>query len=142
MTVDYADNNTIDNMNYTPKENNVTKVTMVDNVSYVGLNNEDSVITPKSSDKIHTIKEKTKKKSKVPVISMWAKPSVRSKYSYTWHHFTFIDYCPHCRHYYSLLKNPKRVPEREYTCRYCGADYCAVTGKEKYSWSHVYLRRA
>ena len=77
-----------------------------------------------------------------PTISMWAKPSVRSSYSYRWYKKTFIDYCPHCHYYGVLLKNPKGVPEREYTCRHCGADYCAVTGKEKYSWSHYYLRRA
>ena len=76
-----------------------------------------------------------------PTISMWAKPSVRSGYAYRWYKKTFIDYCPHCHHYNVLLKNPKGVPEREYTCKRCGADYCAVTGKEKYSWSNYYLRR-
>ena len=81
-------------------------------------------------------------KPKYPLISMWAKPSVRSSYAYRWYYKTFIDYCPHCHHYGVLLKNPKGVPEKEYTCRRCGADYCAVTGKEKYSWSHYYLRRA
>ena len=76
-----------------------------------------------------------------PTISMWAKPSVRSGYAYRWYYKTFIDYCPHCHYYGVLLKNPKGVPEREYTCRRCGADYCAVTGKEKYSYSRYYLRR-
>ena len=92
-----------------------------------------------SKDKIHTVK--TKKKP-LPTISMWAKPSIRSGYSYTWYKFTWIDYCPNCHHYNCLLKNPKGVAEREYTCRYCDSDFCAVTGKEKYDWSHVYLRRA
>ena len=81
-------------------------------------------------------------KTKLPIISMWAKPSVRSGYAYRLYKKTFIDYCPHCHHYNVLLKNPKGVPEREYTCKRCGADYCAVTGKEKYSWSRYYLRRA
>ena len=62
--------------------------------------------------------------------------------AYRWYRKTFIDYCPHCHHYNVLLKNPKGVPEREYTCKRCGADYCAVTGKEKYSYSRYYLRRA
>ena len=96
-------------------------------------------IVMSSNDKTYTVK--TKKKS-LPTISMWAKPSVRSGYSYTWYKFTFVDYCPNCGHYHALLKNPKGVAEREYTCKYCDSDFCAVTGKEKYDWSHVYLRRA
>lgn len=91
----------------------------------------------------HTKVNKTKKhKKKLPTISMWAKPSVRCGYPYRWYYCTFVDYCPNCKHYNALLKNPKMVPEREYTCRYCDSDFCGVTGKEKYSWSHVYLRRA
>ena len=81
-------------------------------------------------------------KPKLPIISMWAKPSVRSKYAYKWYKKTFINYCPNCGHYNCLLKNPKMVPEREYTCAICDSDFCAVTGKEKYSWAHVYLRKA
>ena len=96
-------------------------------------------IVMSNDDKLHTVK--TKKKP-LPTISMWAKPSIRSGYSYTWYKFTWIDYCPNCHHYNCLLKNPKGVAEREYTCRYCDSDFCAVTGKEKYDWSNVYLRRA
>ena len=107
-----------------------------DNSSIVELNDSASVIVGNHNEVVHTVKQK------YPTISMWAKPSVRSGYAYRWYYKTFIDYCPHCKHYNVLLKNPKGVPEREYTCRRCGADYCAVTGKEKYSWSHYYLRRA
>ena len=32
--------------------------------------------------------------------------------------------------------------EQELTCEKCGADYCGVVGKEKYSWSNYYLIRA
>jgi len=77
-----------------------------------------------------------------PTISMWAKPSVKCGYPYKWYYRTFIDYCPNCGHYNCLLKNPKGVPENEYTCAICDSDFDGVVGKEKYSWSNVYLRRA
>ena len=132
--VDYAadDNDTISNIN--ESEIKVYNCTLKPTGNYVDttvLNKTHTTV--KGFDKIHKV---------YPEISMWAKPSVRSSYSYRWYYKTFIDYCPHCHHYKVLLKNPKGVPEREYTCRRCGADYCAVTGKEKYSWSRYYLRRA
>ena len=133
--VDYAavDNETI-TANST--EMNTSNCTLIGGVHYDNkiLNNK-SVGVAKLHKVIHI-------KPKVPLISMWAKPSVRSGYAYKWYKKTFVDYCPHCHHYNVLLKNPKGVPEREYTCKRCGADYCAVTGKEKYSWSRYYLRRA
>ena len=118
--------------------NNATEpnVTVNDSTEVLGIN--ESVIIASNNDKLYTDKE-VKEKKKTPTISMWAKPSVYSGYSYTWHKFTFVNYCPNCKHYNCLLKNPKGVPEREYTCGVCDSDYCAVTGKEKYSWSHVYL---
>ena len=130
MTIDYADENiiTANNTTVTIPEGTI----VVNNSSAIILNKEAGIIVAKSSDKIY---------NKYPIVSMWAKPSVRSRYSYTWYRFKFIDYCPNCHHYHCLLKNPKCVPEREYTCKYCDSDYCAVTGKEKYSWSHVYLRK-
>ena len=96
-------------------------------------------IVMSSKDKVHTVK--TKKKP-LPTISMWAKPSVRCGYQYKWYYRTFIDYCPNCHHYNCLLKNPKGVPENEYTCAICDSDFDGVVGKEKYSWSNVYLRGA
>ena len=130
--MDYAadDNETI-TANQT--EMNITNCTLVNGVYYDNTILNKTHNTVKGFSKVHYI---------YPEISMWAKPSVRSKYAYRWYKKTFIDYCPHCHHYKVLLKNPKGVPEREYTCRRCGADYCAVTGKEKYSWSRYYLRRA
>ena len=38
-----------------------------------------------------------------PTITMWAKPSVRSKYAYRWYKKSFVDYCPNCHHYNVLL---------------------------------------
>lgn len=76
-----------------------------------------------------------------PLIGMYAKPSCGCNHKYTWHYRTFINYCPNCHHYGTLRKNPKGVPEREYTCSRCSSDFCAVCGKEKYSWSNVYLKK-
>ena len=132
VSVDYAD----DNITVTANQSqvNVSNCTEIDGVHY-----DTKVVNGTGIAKVHRI---VTEKHKYPLISMWAKPSVRSNYAYRWYRKTFIDYCPHCHHYNVLLKNPKGVPEREYTCRRCGADYCAVTGKEKFSWSHYYLRRA
>ena len=127
--VDYAD----EPITATAEPMNTTNCTVVDGVHY-----DNRIINGTGVAKVHKI---VTEKPKYPLISMWAKPSVRSSYAYRWYKKTFIDYCPHCHHYNVLLKNPKGVPEREYTCRRCGADYCAVTGKEKYSWSNYYLRR-
>ena len=127
-TVDYADENITANATVL----NDTNCTLVNGTHY-------SLCDDSGIAKVHKV---VVEKPKYPLISMWAKPSVRSNYAYKWYYKTFIDYCPHCHHYNVLLKNPKGVPEREYTCRRCGADYCVVTGKEKYSYSRYYLRRA
>ena len=128
--VDYADEITV---NQTIENN--TNCTLVKGIHY------DQKIVNNTTVGVAKLHKVVTEKPKLPIISMWAKPSVRSGYAYRWYKKTFIDYCPHCHHYGVLLKNPKGVPEREYTCRRCGADYCAVTGKEKYSWSHYYLRK-
>lgn len=136
MAVDYADG-TICNLNKsTLKENAPEGAILVNNSTPVAVNKTATIIVGKNNDVIHTIKPK------YPIISMWAKPSVRSGYAYKWYYRSWINYCPNCHHYNTLLKNPKGVPEREYTCKRCDSDFCAVTGKEKYSWSHKYLRRA
>ena len=132
VSIDYAD----DTITSEPIEPNVTNCTLINGVHY------DNRIVDNKTVGVAKFHKVVVEKTKLPIISMWAKPSVRSKYAYRWYKKTFIDYCPHCHRYNVLLKNPKGVPEREYTCRRCGADYCAVTGKEKYSWSHYYLRRA
>ncbi len=136
VAVDYADG-TISNLNESSLAKNVPNgAILVNNSGIVAVNESASVIVVKHNDVIHTIKPK------YPTISMWAKPSVRSSYAYKWYYRTWINYCPNCHKYNSLLKNPKGVAEREYTCKYCDSDFCGVTGKEKYSWSHKYLRKA
>ncbi|WP_409199467.1 transglutaminase domain-containing protein [Methanobrevibacter sp. DSM 116169] len=59
-------------------------------------------------------------------------PSVAdSGYQYIYYTSTWLNYCPHCNYYGSLLVNPKNTPEGELTCGYCDADYCGVSGLEK-----------
>ena len=132
VSVDYADPIITTENN---SQMNTSNCTLIDGVHY------DDMIVNRSNKHIENYNVVVMKPT-YPTVSMWAKPSVRSGYAYRWYKKTFIDYCPHCHYYGVLLKNPKGVPEREYTCRHCGADYCAVTGKEKFSWSHYYLRRA
>lgn len=128
----YAEEENITNLNETNKVN-TSNVELVNGTYYYLPNNKSSTIVIKTSDKLHDDR---------PLISMYAKPSCGCRYTYKcWYNYTFVDYCPHCHHYKCLLKNPKGVYEREYTCGACGADYCAVCGKEKYSWSHYYLTR-
>ena len=139
INFDFADNNTV--------SNNATKVKLVNYTKYNGTyyvdSYNDSVIVPKKTDKLYTVKSNAKNvKKKLPTISMWAKPSVRCGYPYKWYYRTFINYCPNCHHYNCLLKNPKIVPENEYTCGVCDSDFDGVVGKEKYSWSNVYLIKA
>ena len=131
VSVDYADEPITVNQTI---ENN-TNCTLVKGIHY------DQKIVNNTTVGVAKLHKVVTEKPKLPIISMWAKPSVRSKYAYRWYKKTFIDYCPHCHHYNVLLKNPKGVPEREYTCKKCGADYDAVVGKEKYSWSYYYLRK-
>ena len=134
VAVDSADESIVINES-TLAENVPKGAIIVNNSSVVAVNRSASVIVAKHSDVIHTIKPK------YPTIGMWAKPSCGCRYSYKWHYKTFINYCPHCKKYGVLRKNPKGVYEKEYTCAVDDCDYCAVCGKEKYSWSRVYLRK-
>ena len=43
----------------------------------------------------------------------------------------WLNYCPQCGYYGTLLINPKGTAEGELTCAYCDCDYCGVSGKEK-----------
>ena len=132
VSVDYAANDTI---TANVSEMNTANCTVIDGVHY-----DNRIISEdKGVAKLHKV---VTVKPKLPLISMWAKPSVRCGYPYKWYYRTFVDYCPNCKHYNALLKNPKGVPENEYTCRFCDSDFDGVVGKEKYSWSKVYLRRA
>ena len=138
ITVDYADDN------ITVTNENISTCDVNDTSKVVGVDESNSSFVVKSSDKIYTIKEKTKKVSKLPVITIVAKPSCGCRHSYTWHKRSFVDYCPHCHHYNALYNKHKYQAryEQELTCKFCDSDFCGVCGKTKYSWSRVYLRGA
>ena len=132
--VDYADEPITTNST----EMNTSNCTLIGGVHY------DNKIVENKSVGVAKLHKVIVKKPKYPIVSMWARPSVRCNLPYKWFHRSFIDYCPHC-HRYGVLYNAHKWQarhEQEWTCRRCGADYDAVIGKEKYSWSHYYLRRA
>ena len=136
MTVDYADTDiTVSNMNES-KTIELTNTTVLNDTHYI-LENDSGVAKVQNDGKVII------SKPKYPTITITARPSVKSGYAYRWYTTTWINYCPHC-HRYGVLYNAHKYQarhEQELTCHRCGADYCAVTGKEKYSWSHYYLRR-
>lgn len=128
--VDYADEITVN------QTMNDTNCTLVNDTHY-----SHEIIHENGVARIHKV---VIEKPKYPIVSMWARPSVRCSLPYKWYYRSFIDYCPHCKRY-GVLYNAHKYQarhEQEWTCRRCGADYDAVIGKEKYSWSHYYLRRA
>ena len=133
VSVDYAANDTI---TVEQEQMNTSNCTLIGGVHYDNkiIHNTTGVA------KLHKV---IVEKPKLPIVSMWARPSVRCNLPYKWFHRSFIDYCPHCRKYGVLYNAHKWQArhEQEWTCRRCGADYDAVIGKEKYSWSHYYLRR-
>ena len=130
--VDYADEDITVNQTI----NNDTNCTLVNDTHY-----SHEIIHENGVARIHKV---VVEKPKYPIVSMWARPSVRCSLPYKWYYRSFIDYCPHCKRYGVLYNAHKWQArhEQEWTCRRCGADYDAVIGKEKYSWSHYYLRRA
>lgn len=131
VTVDYAANDTITATSNQTLDQDINSSVIVLNGSYYS---EEKV----GVAKLHKV---VTEKPKLPIISMYAKPSCGCNHWYTWHYREFINYCPNCGHYGTLRRNPKGVPEREYTCHRCSSDFCGVCGKEKYSWSRVHLRR-
>lgn len=135
ITVDYADNVTITNMNDSA-EPNLTESELLNDTHYV-LPQGSGIAKLKNEGKLYT------DKSEIPTISIWAKPSCNCRYKYKWYKKTFVNYCPYCKRY-GVLTNLHKYParfEQEISCRRCKADFCGVCGKEKYSWSHHYLQK-
>ena len=138
IAVDYADVITAKDVQVkAPKD-----AIVVNNDSIVAVNKSASVIIPKTSDKIHTIKPK------YPTITMVGKPScsrcARNHIPYKWFTRSYVNYCPNC-HRYGTLGNKHKYGsryEQEITCFHCDSDFCVYDGHEKYSWSNKYLRRA
>ena len=135
VSVDYAANDTI---TAEQEEQNTTNCTLLGGVHY------DNKIVENKTVGVAKLHKVIVEKPKLPIVSMWARPSVRCSLPYKWFHRSFIDYCPHCKRYGVLYNAHKWQArhEQEWTCRRCGADYDAVIGKEKYSWSHYYLTKA
>ena len=69
----------------------------------------------------------------ISTITVTAKPSADTNLSYKNYTKTWYNYCPLSGEFDTLKVNPKGTFEVELTCSYCGADYCAVTGKDKHS---------
>lgn len=136
ITIDFADEPIIVTENQS--EMNITNATLIDGVHYdnkiVNGNNGVAKVT-----NVVTVK------SKVPLITITARPSCScgKSYSYKWRTRTFINYCPHCNRYNALV-NKHKYParhEQELTCKYDDCDYCGNCGKEKYGWSNYRLKK-
>jgi hypothetical protein len=65
-------------------------------------------------------------------ITVTSKPSAKNNLAYKDYTVTWKNHCPLCGHDNTLIFNPKGTYEGELTCSKCGADYCSVTGKDKY----------
>lgn len=144
VSVDYADDSPINNINNSTYNINTSRINVANNTGVLEADDTGVSFTGKNSDKIHTIKKKAKQKSKIPIVTITSKPSCGCNYGYYYHTKSYIDYCPHCNNY-NVLRNVHKWQaryEQELTCTCCGADYCGCCGKEKYSYSRVYLRSA
>lgn len=136
MAIDYADEDISVTVNQS--QVNVSNCTEIDGVHY-----DKKVVNGTGIAKVHKI---VHIKPEYPTITMTGKPSCScgQKYSYRWYTRTYVNYCPYC-HRYGTLYNAHKFQarfEKEITCKKCGSDWCIVCGKEKYSWSKRYLRRA
>lgn len=138
MAIDYADEDISVTVNQS--QVNVSNCTEIDGVHY------DNKIVKSNSTGIAKVHKIVHIKPHYPVITMTGKPSCScgKRYSYRWYTRTYVNYCPYC-HRYGTLYNAHKFQarfEKEITCKKCGSDWCIVCGKEKYSWSKRYLRRA
>ena len=138
ITVDYADDPVITTVNQS--QANVSNCTVVNGVHY------DNMIVKNKTVGVAKVQKVVIIKPKYPIITMTGKPSCScGRYSsYTWRTRSYVNYCPYC-HRYGTLYNAHKYQarfEKEITCRRCSADFCINCGKEKYSWSKKYLRRA
>jgi len=129
--VDSAENITITNTNNT----NSSGIMTMNDSSVVNLNETNSVIQPKPTDKQYC---------EYSTITITAKPSCSCRYPYKWYTTSFVNYCPICHRYDTLTNKHKYQAryEQEITCKNCDSDFCGKCGKNKYSWSNVYLRKS
>ena len=110
--------------------------------SYSNMNNWKFKATFKGDKKY-----KTSSKTGVilkPTVSITCRPSCgRCSKAYTWRTKTYVNYCPNCHRYNTLLNKHKRGAkyEQELTCEACDSDFCGNCGKEKMGYSSKYLRK-
>ena len=128
----------ITNINSSNNLQSISKDVIIINDTYVL---DENAGIAKTDGKIYT------DKSVKPTITMTGKPSctrcARNHCSYTWRTKTYVNYCPNCKHWNCLGNKHKRgsVHEKEISCFRCDSDFCVNCGKEKYSWSKVYLSK-
>ena len=105
-----------------------------------------SVIVASNNDEIHT-EPKAEPVKKVPTITFTGKPSCNrcsaNHIPYNYYTRSYVNYCPKCHRWNALCNKHKWQSrfEQEISCRFCDADFDIYCGKEKYSWSNVYLRK-
>ena len=68
-----------------------------------------------------------------PELTVNMMPSSRHSSGYEYQNYTatWLNYCPNCDYYGTLVAGIKSSPEGEITCLHCDCDYCGVTGYEK-----------
>lgn len=134
ITVDYAANDTITvNDNQTLERNINSSVIVLNDTYYAG-----------ETDGVAKLQSVVTERPRLPLITIVSKPSCGCRNGYYWHKRTFVNYCPYC-HRDGVLTNLHKWParhEQEISCSKCRSDWCGVCGKEKYSWSRRYLRKA
>lgn len=109
--------------------------------SEITNNNQKSNKDSNSSN--NSIKSSNYYKSLKNTITITSLPSASGTgLPYVWTTNTWKNYCPLCGKYGGLLINPKGVYEKEITCKYCDADYCGSSGKDKAYGSRATLIRA
>lgn len=146
ISVDYATNNdTISNINQSEMDIancSDANCTVINGVHY------DNLIVKSNESGIARLQNVVVTKPKYPIIVMTGKPSctkcARNHIPYRWFTRSYINYCPNCHHYGTLGNKHKWQSryEQEISCFRCDSDFDIYCGKEKYSWSNVYLRRA
>ena len=83
----------------------------------------------------------TVKLTEIRIVTGTGLPSATDDLPYKYYTVSFIDQCPLCGASDCLEWNPKGVDEGEWTCKYCKADYCAVTGRDKSYYCRATLIR-
>lgn len=139
ISVDYA-------TNYTNNDTIVAVNNQTINMTNVTYLNDTHFALMKGSG-VAKLNNVVVEKPKHNTITMTGKPScsrcARNGCAYTRRTKTYVNYCPNCHHYNCLGNKHKWASrhEKEITCFRCDSDFCINCGKEKYSWSSVYLRK-